>query len=133
MSQPKRYIGKAIIRPPHPDNLYDVEAVEDANGDWVAWEDYSKLKAEVERLTDAITSGNAITPDAQPINNEVADRLENVTAFYGQLEVRVKVMHGYIKFLEGLCRDQSIPLPMTYTLSLDKATQPAPNTSVDKA
>jgi hypothetical protein len=53
MSQPKRYIGKAIIRPPHPDNLYDVEAVEDANGDWVAWEDYSKLKAEVERLKNA--------------------------------------------------------------------------------
>jgi regulator of replication initiation timing len=51
MSEPKRYIGKAIIRPPHPDNLYDVEAVEDANGDWVAWEDYSKLKSEVERLT----------------------------------------------------------------------------------
>ena len=149
MSQPKRYIGKAIIRPPHPDNLYDVEAVEDANGDWVAWEDYKKLQAElfkfiatdneeicklqneVERLTDAITSGNAITPDAQPVNKETADRLENVEAFYGQLEVRVKVMHGYIKFLEGLCRDQSIPLPTTYTLSLDNATQPPPQTSVD--
>lgn len=56
-----------------------------------------------------------------------------MTAFYGQLEVRTKVMHGYIKFLESLCRDKGIPLPETYTLSLDKATQPAPNTSVDKA
>jgi hypothetical protein len=62
---------------------------------------------------------------------EMADHLENVTAFYGQLEVRVKVMDGYIKFLEGLCRHQSIPLPTTYTLSLDNATQPPPQTSVD--
>jgi hypothetical protein len=90
-----------------------------------------RFKAEVERLTDAITSGNAITADAQPVNKETADRLENVEAFYGQLEVRVKVMHGYIKFLEGLCQDQSIPLPTTYTLSLDNATQPPPQTSVD--
>lgn len=61
----------------------------------------------------------------------VVEELDNVKAFYGQLEVRTKVMHGYIKFLEGLCRDKGIPLPETYTLSLDKATQPAPNTSVD--
>lgn len=103
MSQPRRYIGKAIIHPPNPDNLYDVEAVEDANGDWVAWEDYEKLqaevkmwkditidagvacnerarenqdlenqierlKAEVNRLNDLIVAGNAIIPDARPIN-----------------------------------------------------------------
>ena len=66
-------------------------------------------------------------------HDSVLDQLDNVTAFYGQLEVRTKVMHGYIKFLESLCRDKGIPLPETYTLSLDKATQPAPNTSVDKA
>lgn len=46
MSQPKRYIAKAVIRPIREDNTYDIEAVEDANGDWVAWEDYEKLKQE---------------------------------------------------------------------------------------
>lgn len=68
MSQPRRYIGKAIIHPTNTDNLYDVKAVEDANGDWVAWEDYEKLQAEVNRLNDLIVAGNAIIPDARPIN-----------------------------------------------------------------
>lgn len=53
MSEPKRYIAKAVIRPVREDNTYDIEAVADANGDWVAWEDYSKLKSEVERLRSA--------------------------------------------------------------------------------
>jgi hypothetical protein len=66
-------------------------------------------------------------------HDAVLDHLDNVTAFYGQLEVRLKVMDGYIKFLESICKDKGVPLPKTYTLSLDKATQPAPNTSVDKA
>ena len=39
--------------------------VQQADGNWIKWEDYARLKAEVERLTDAITRG-AITPDAKP-------------------------------------------------------------------
>ena len=34
-------------------------------GEWVHYSDYARLKAEVERLTDAITRG-ALTPDARP-------------------------------------------------------------------
>jgi len=74
MSNPKRYTGKwegQVLGSPH---------WEHPEGEWVKWEDYARLKAEVadlkseadrfkaevERLTDAITSGNAITLDAQP-------------------------------------------------------------------
>ena len=50
MDTPRRYIAKAVILPVKEDNTYDIEAVQDPNGDWVAWEDYANLKAENERL-----------------------------------------------------------------------------------
>ena len=50
MSDPRRYIAKAVIVPVKEDNTYDIEAIQDPNGDWVAWEDYANIKAEVESL-----------------------------------------------------------------------------------
>ena len=50
MDTPRRYIAKAVILPVKEDNTYDIEAVQDPNGDWVAREDYANLKAENERL-----------------------------------------------------------------------------------
>ena len=51
-------------------------------------EENARLKAELERLTDAITSGNAITPDAKPEQSaEIAflkaevERLKNNVAY----------------------------------------------------
>jgi len=80
VSEPKRYTGKtegSTLGSPH---------WEHPEGEWVKWEDYARLKAEcqarqaensvlavecdslkaeVERLNDAITRG-AIIPDAKP-------------------------------------------------------------------
>jgi hypothetical protein len=45
MSEPKRYTGKVeglLLGSPH---------WEHPEGEWVKWEDYASLKAEVERLT----------------------------------------------------------------------------------
>ena len=47
MSEPTRYTGKAegsVLGSPH---------WEHPEGDWVKWEDYARLRAEVERLTKA--------------------------------------------------------------------------------
>jgi len=55
MSEPKRYTISGL----HP------HIIESKDGFMVYYEDYARLKAEVERLTDAITRG-AITPDAKP-------------------------------------------------------------------
>lgn len=53
MDTPRRYIAKAVIRPVREDDTYDIEAVQDPSGDWVAWEDYARIQAEVERLREA--------------------------------------------------------------------------------
>jgi hypothetical protein len=48
VSEPKRYTGKiegTVLGSPH---------WEHPEGEWVKWEDYARLKAEVERLTKAI-------------------------------------------------------------------------------
>ena len=55
MSEPKRYAIRG----------FSAALVEEENGVFVRYEDYARLKAEVERLTDAITRG-ASTPDAHP-------------------------------------------------------------------
>lgn len=44
MNTPIRYIAKAVIRPVREDNTYDIEAVQDPNGDWVAYEDYEVIE-----------------------------------------------------------------------------------------
>lgn len=44
MNTPRRYIAKAVIRPVREDNTYDIEAVQDPNGDWVAYEDYKVIE-----------------------------------------------------------------------------------------
>lgn len=51
---------------------------------------------------------------------QLSDYSQEGWGYKGQLETRIKVMHGYIQFLEGLCRDKGIPLPKTYTLSVEK-------------
>ena len=58
MSEPMRFSLK------HHGQLSCVEHCPD--GEYVLHSDYARLKAEVERLTDAITRGTAITPDAHP-------------------------------------------------------------------
>lgn len=58
MKDPQRYIAKAVIRPRKNDDTYDVEAVSDSNGDWVAWEDYAKLKDDAERYRLASLRGD---------------------------------------------------------------------------
>ncbi len=51
MSEPKRYGHKAIIYPKSDDDTYITIPVEQEDGQWVAYSDYARLKAEVERLT----------------------------------------------------------------------------------
>jgi hypothetical protein len=42
---------------------------EEDDGMWVKWEDYARLKAEVERLNDAIMRGASV-PDAYPVSED---------------------------------------------------------------
>ena len=68
MSDPKRYhlyaglecqaftTAKAVLKFSEEDDGY-----------WVKWEDYAKLKEEVERMNEQIVLGKAIVPDAEPV------------------------------------------------------------------
>jgi len=57
VSEPKRY-----QRCYHKD--YIPEGMEEHyNGKWVKWEDYARLKAEVERLTKALAFSNSLAKD----------------------------------------------------------------------
>ncbi len=58
MSEPKRY-------EPCNHRSYDDGMAPRENGKWVSYEDYAKLKAEVEWLNEEILRG-AIIPDAKP-------------------------------------------------------------------
>lgn len=77
---------------------------------------------------DTMRSGNAYVSASsfQWVRKDEHDRLidgyDDIRGYLGQHETRIKVMHGYIQFLEGLCRDKGIPLPKTYTLSLGKGS-----------
>jgi len=59
MIEPKRYGHKAIIYPKSGDDTYITIPVEEPDGHWVTWNDYARLKAEVERLRKA---GDAMLP-----------------------------------------------------------------------
>ena len=53
MSEPKRYGHKAIIYPKSDDDTYITVPIQEADGQWVSYMDYCRLKAEVERMTKA--------------------------------------------------------------------------------
>lgn len=53
-------------------------------------------------------------------HDSLMNEYDDTRGYLGQHETRIKVMHGYIQFLEGLCRNANIPLPKVYTLSLGK-------------
>ena len=62
MSEPKRYklrpifwdyIQKKSVSKDQIDAMGNESAYSHKDGDWVKWEDYARLKAEVERLTKA--------------------------------------------------------------------------------
>lgn len=80
MSQPRRYIGKAIIHPTNTDNLYDVKAVEDANGNWVAWEDYEKLQAEVKMWKDITIDAGVACNERARENQDLENQIERLKA-----------------------------------------------------
>jgi len=73
MSEPKRYTGKvegSLLGSPH---------WEHPEGEWVKWEDYARLKAEVERLT-AFTTRTIIP------NEQLQAQVERLTKLLGMCE-----------------------------------------------
>lgn len=58
MSEPKRYGHKAIIYPKSDDDTYITVPIQEADGPWVSYMDYCRLKAEVERLKNISTNAD---------------------------------------------------------------------------
>jgi len=79
MSEPNRYTGKtegSLLGSPH---------WEHPEGEWIKWEDYARLKAEVERLT-AFTTRTIIP------NEELQAEVERLTkAIIDSVEMRQRL------------------------------------------
>ena len=76
MSEPKRYAFKV-----NEENDFDL--IEHSNGEYVRWEDYARLKAEVERLTKA---GDSLYKSMLEIGcNEMADNFQ-YDAWWGSMK-----------------------------------------------
>jgi hypothetical protein len=72
MSEPKRYGHKAIIYPISDDDTYITVPIQEADGPWVTYMDYCRLKTEVDRLT-AFTTRTIIP------NEELQKQVERLT------------------------------------------------------
>jgi hypothetical protein len=69
MSEPKRYTGKTegtVLGSPHWEHL---------EGEWVKWDDYVRLKAEVERLTN----------NCDYLDQKLDDEMEKSAMLCGQI------------------------------------------------
>jgi hypothetical protein len=80
MSEPIRY---AMSWATDEDEFVYVSPKEQPNGNWVKWEDYARLKAEVERLT---KSGDGLYKSMLEIGcNEMADNFQ-YDAWFGSMK-----------------------------------------------
>ena len=88
VSEPKRYAFKV-----NEENDFDL--IEHSNGEYVRWEDYARLKAEVERLTKA---GDAMASQLELDEKEYLERY-GIDTF--AMDTKPKVVRGWNAAKEG--------------------------------